>query len=543
MKNYEEMAAEAIRRRDIYLQQRCGRIKKAVLILTVLLLFTVVGTATVMIGLNTKDAPKKPPKLTYTVGSGTDSTSDTENSEREDFTTETVDTSDTTETDVTDTTEKSEVSDTESEPIHEIPNDEPTELQTTEPTEEPTEAPTEVPTEKQTDEPTEPSESETEPVVTEPKPSGPAPLGSLKPSIYYPETTQTDDVTDEPTLPTETSETEYDTTIDTPEISKAPDDEGTDVEVDDPEEYYELSFIPQFIIENAGVFDINGKILPDEIPTCIAKGTEFDLREYLVYLTDYLGATCDESMLNSVDFGDKVSLTYYLNDEFRTSFDAFRIEIPEYPIPAVRSYRYYISMRANNVELNGSEIYTFDEVFDYATSLPHFKIALSYAGITDGEYDVHKTFTRGENGSYNYDFTFIPKTDDPVESFLYRNSKYVRIAGNVGLGEEYSGVYFEADNTVFEVEKNWEYTQYSEIREAFLTELEKYGVREYCEENMICYLTNSNSNKVYIKPYFKFRVAFTDEEGNIIYCQPEVVKKNKYGYTKCYHIGEVEIIR
>jgi hypothetical protein len=57
------------------------------------------------------------------------------------------------------------------------------------------------------------------------------------------------------------------------------------------------------------------------------------------------------------------------------------------------------------------------------------------------------------------------------------------------------------------------------------------------------YLTNSNSNKVYIKPYFKFRVAFTDEEGNIIYCQPEVEKKNKYGYTKCYHIGEVEIIR
>jgi len=62
MKNYEEMAAEAIRRRDIYLQQRCGRIKKAALILTVLLLFTVVGTASVMIGLNTKDAPKKPPR-------------------------------------------------------------------------------------------------------------------------------------------------------------------------------------------------------------------------------------------------------------------------------------------------------------------------------------------------------------------------------------------------------------------------------------------------------------------------------------------------
>lgn len=581
MKSYREMAEEAIRRRDKYVVLRRKRIKKALVALTAFAVFTVVGVASVLIGVERMDSPNKPPEVSVGLNSDSDGKSNGSATGSEDRSTISPDPTETSaDTDVSDT-ESESVSETTTEAIDNInppPNNDPPDNNERAESTVPDSAPKPPKDTENSISISSTSDSEpTTPIVTEengttedvPKPPEtedgsypPILVGTLKPSIYYPETEETSSVTpDDPPItppsytgttpqapPDEMTPGATEDTADNNdppglEIPSAPGDPGD--ENDKPEEYYELQFVTRYIRENTEVidiFDINGKVLPEKMSTYLVKGGEFDLREYLIYLTDSLGATCGESMLNSADFGDKESLTYYLNDEFRTSFNAFRIEIPEYPIPAVRSYRYYISMMANNVELNGSEIYTFDEVFDYATSLPHFKIALSYAGITDGEYDVYKTFTGGENGNYHYSFTFIPKTDDPVESFLYRNSKYVRIAGNVGLGEEYGGVYFEASNSAFEVEKNWEYTPYSEVREAFLTELEKFGVREYCEDNMVCYLIDSNSGSAYIKPIFRFYIKFTDTDGNLVYCEPGVIR-HRNGYTRYYDIGEQTIIR
>ena len=76
MMSYEESAAEIRKRRDAIIQNKKNKIKKAITVLSVVLLFTVVGGASIFIGLDRKETPNKPPKLTELPGTNVQSTED-----------------------------------------------------------------------------------------------------------------------------------------------------------------------------------------------------------------------------------------------------------------------------------------------------------------------------------------------------------------------------------------------------------------------------------------------------------------------------------
>lgn len=76
MMSYEESAAEIRKRHDAIIQNKKNKIKKAITVLSVVLLFTVVGGASIFIGLDRKETPNKPPKLTELPGTNVQSTED-----------------------------------------------------------------------------------------------------------------------------------------------------------------------------------------------------------------------------------------------------------------------------------------------------------------------------------------------------------------------------------------------------------------------------------------------------------------------------------
>jgi len=499
MKNYEEMAAEAIRRRDIYLQQRCGRIKKAALILTVLLLFTVVGTASVMIGLNTKDAPKKPPKVTYTVGSGTDSTSDTENSEREDFTTETVDTSDTTETDVTDTTEKSEVSDTESEPIPEIPNDEPTELQTTEPTEEPIEAPTEVPSE-------EPTELQTSVLTEEP---------TERP------TTSEDD---EPHSGTEegSSTSEIDVPVDKDPVPPAHSPDTPEDPIDGPSQgglkYYKNSMdygLFVYYFDDSFFLDDPSQI-PAELSGYNPSQSFYTDTSWVQRFKEYLKLVYGNGFYPNNFSADNTVYESYDENVMQGNIQT----VQKHPIRFNReSHAINMYLKVNGYGEVDRMLY--DDVILFIGQIDHYKAALKFLGINDPVVKVteycYRTYGEDKD-SYRYYVSVCDRSD--ISNYLDPSARKGSISFSFSVlsGEKvmhtHMAVMFPFDMEELMKKKVFPY------EDAVAHVLSKYDYGndfEYVKENLKCIARIERSALQTMYPAYEFYIKYSDSNGNAYY--------------------------
>ncbi len=540
MMNSRDIVDEIIKRKDIYIKNRNKKIKKALTVMSVVLLFTVIGGASVMIGVQRKDTPTKPPKVTLCTGDTTE--------EKETGTTETTDSSSES-INGESSEDKSEVSDTESE----VPTEESSEVQTSEPTEIPTEEPTEIPTPEITEEPTEvPTEPKpTEPKPTEPKPTEPEPTEPepTEPKPTEPEPTEPEPTEPEPTDPPVTDSCESFPPVTDPteglvQIGKLeskpfypkvnPDyyypPSGGGMSFDsfeggDPTVEYQLGY--------EGLFYGNGEpvkysffaddyyfITSDNMPTTVTNYSilgKFLQDEKLCVerlVKEYYG-------LESKYAIDRIYSGSYIpqNDAYGTEFIVNFKQQGE--IGGINTFmtRAYVTLK--DTETHRRCDFTYDEIYEYITSLPHFRALLAYSGID--EFTVERKYERYSDDRYHYEFIFIPKTDDYSTACLYRETKYVMVTGDIvppGTAEpSKANVNFCAADLPWEVYKTIDLRTFEEAFEDVAAKFEEFGVREYFEKNFVCVMD-------YERTDLQFYLKFLDENGEIVYCE-----MRKYGYT------------
>lgn len=525
--NSRDIVDEIIKRKDIYIKNRNKKIKKAFTVMSVVLLFTVIGGASVMIEVQRKDAPTKPPKVTFVVGDTTE--------EKETGTTDTADSSSASINDES-SEDKSEVSDTESE----VPTEEPTEILPTEPTEVPTEEPTEIPTPEITEDPTEVS---TEPKPTEPKPTEPKPT---EPKPTEPKPTEPEPTDTRETTPTESFPPVIDPTEGLVQIGKLdskpfypkvdPDyyyppsgggiyeEEGFDSFEGDPTVEYQLGY--------EGLFYGNGEpvkysffaddyyfITSDNMPTTV---TNYSILGKL--LQDE--KLCVERLVKAyygtenTHASDSIYSGFYVpeDDAYGTEFIVDFKQQGE--IGGINTFmtRAYVTLK--DTETHRRCDFTYDEIYEYITSLPHFRALLAYSGID--EFTVERKYERYSDDRYHYEFIFIPKTDDYSTAQLYKKTKYVMVTGDIvppGAAEpSKANVNFCAADLPWEVYKTIDLKTFEEAFEVVAAEFEEFGVREYFEKNFVCVMD-------YERAVLQFYLKFLDENGEIVYCEMW-----KYGY-------------
>ncbi len=344
---------------------------------------------------------------------------------------------------------------------------------------------------------------ETEPVQTEQKYTGPVPLGSLVTSVYYPET---ESESEADTEPAETNRTDGGDSV------QGSTNSGSITGYFTEPSSYRLSFWPrEFTFDGGDAFFIESNEIPDKFPVYVVGDLPYlpSIVPYVKLLAEKLYGS---SVTDSID-----TYIYDSGDEYGTTIRVYTdtIRVDEYNDSDVKVTPTLILKNAETVRRGD---FTYDEIYEYVTSLPHLEVMLSYVGLED--YMVEKTFIRTSDTNYGYKFVFIPKTDDPVEALVYRASKYVEISGYIGNYEYESNLYvcYSGTNTPYVTYESVDTLSYNEAYEKVMTVAEKYGVRDYFEHNMICVVSSDSGGT--LRPYYYFYIAFTDENGNVVYCEP-----------------------
>lgn len=501
MKDYKEVAKTVLAERDSYLLKRSGFVKRMTAFISVFFVCVIVGGGALMVGLNRKDAPNKPPKVTNGIG---DMTRDT-------VSTNTTDKDNITDTDTEGNSDNTVESDTESEPVSESetesvtqthtpePTEEPTEVQTPEPTEEPTEVQTPEPTEEPTTVPTEAPTTQTEPVTTEPKPIEPPEItpdptegllqvGKLEAKDYY--------TGNSPTYNPPSGDGYGFESWEDPILYYKP---GFERYNGNPIEY--TIFADDYYFINADNYptrlknySVSGKYWEDERP-CVERLTE-----------SYFGAENAQAvdLLLSEDYIPEV-------DEYGTRFRIGRsvVRIRD----GVETYETAAYATLTKTEAHMRCDFTYDEIYEYVISLPHFRAMLAYADI--GEYTVERIYKRYSNDHYCYEFVFIPKTDDALTAMLYRKSRSVTVSGQILPHEaeqnNSADILFIATDVPYTEGKSYSIKDFDTAFEITAKNFEKFGMREYFVKNYVCFM-DKNGTK------FWFYLKFVNENGEVVYC-------------------------
>ena len=484
MMNSRDIVEEILKRKETYIRKRREKVKKTLAVMTVILLFTVIGGTSFMISVHKKEAPSKVPKITMGVGETTnDDTSYTEN---------------------TTDTESSVNSDTESKPQ----SDTETDVKTHGPTETSTEEPTEPkPTEPK---PTEPKPTEpqpTEPPVTDPDPTeGLVDIGKLESQTYYPKINF-------PSGSGGGGEMGFDSWEDEPTVSYELIYKTISNKSDYPIEYTFIADDYYFINAvnlplSLNELSIKGKYLAEERP-CIERLVEAYCGVADEQITDQLFNVVDEQITNMNFIGYFAPEKDPYGTEFRVKFHVARIKNGE------NTYETTAYATLTNTTTHVRDDFTYDEIYEYVISLPHFKAMLDYAGIE--EYIVERKYERYADDRYYYEFIFIPKTDDVSLMQLYRKSKFVKVHGEI-LSAEYgqpqeADIQFTASDVPYSMRETYKNTKdFYSLYEDAAKEFEAFGVRDYFEKNYVCVLSDDGMN-------LDFYLKFTNGNGDIVLCK------------------------
>lgn len=261
------------------------------------------------------------------------------------------------------------------------------------------------------------------------------------------------------------------------------------------------------IFEDDDVFFIDSEDIPDKFPIYSAETLPYNPSRipYVKFLAEKLFGS---SVAETIDSSSYLHVTEDTITRINVGFDILdEVNNGVQIIPKI-DYR--------NPGIYKSDDLSVNDVFDYVISLPHFNAIMSYAEL--GDYMVLKKCSKVDHSDV-YRFTLIPKTDDPIEAMVYRSLNYVSIL--VVLGDTASDSYidFSATNTPYDIEEYVEPLGFTDAYENVMAVAEKYGVREYFEDNIICRLNTSYSSGQII-PSYAFYVAFADENGDKVYYLP-----------------------
>lgn len=378
----------------------------------------------------------------------------------------------------------------------------------------------------QTD-PPETTAVQTEPAVTEPVRTGPVPFGSLQSSVWYPETEdtpQTEPATEE-TKQTDESDVQYDGVQDSPTVSFPSSDKSSI----DPSSYV-LGFIERaHTFDDKECFYVGSDDIPSPFPVYVPDMNGYD-ENYVSHVKKLIemlyGAREAEGFINGGYSAKDGYDTYICANTvgWKGASESFNTVKP--------------LITLSKTALDGATEITADGVQSYVKSLPHFKAMCSYANI---ESCVAERNVFSYSGIDVYEFVFIPETDSVVEAAFYKCSKYVRAYVRIKWTESGpdSTIELSATNFPCVIGEYVDAVGYAEAYERVMSTAEKYGVREYFEDNIICRLTHVGENM--FRPYYRFYVAFTDDDGNVAYYEPEECGLDENGraiqYTPFGHIS------
>lgn len=513
MMSYEESAAEIRKRRDAIIQNKKNKIKKAITVLSVVLLFTVVGGASIFIGLDRKETPNKPPKVTVALitngeAESSDGTSDLTDTDGDSASSESV-----TESDPEPTDSESE---TGSEP------------ETTEREPKPTkpEIPTETPTEIDPITPDKtPEDESTEDTITAPPPPTTDPDGAH----YEDFSTSSDESGEsgEPNVVPPNVDGDDEIIIDPPE----------DVKVKYTESYSYLN--NTYYFEGTDIFYDGVSPLPLKIQrsqrfgNSIVSGVDSFIQKK--YIKDYVARL----------YGDE-----YDYDNFRDtlgghgSFEVYYTTNDPYVTEREIGYLFGgIEFDLNISAVDGFFNLKSDEVFDYVKNMKYYQAAIEYLDIEEPFIEINEV---RRNQTHSFNIRVYEREDylgtsrkNGVKGYIevelnfddYEDDSKDKVTANYHIDLPYYLVALRESSIVsYDIAKNQALSKF-DLGDDF----------EYINENLKCVFhyavngfngykynyafyveyTDSNGSK-----YYKFldRVSMFDEENayDVPYVEPEI---------------------
>jgi len=486
MMSYEESAAEIRKRRDAIIQNKKNKIKKAITVLSVVLLFTVVGGASIFIGLDRKDAPQKPPKVTVALitngeAESSEGTSDLTDKDGDSASSESVTESDPEPTDSESET-GSEPETTEREPKPTKP-------------ENPTETPTEI--DPITSDKT-PEDESTEDTITAPPPPTTDPDGA-----HYEDFSTSSGETDDPNVVPPSVDGDDEIIIDPPEDVKAKYTES-------------FSYLNNtYYFEGTDIFYDGVSPLPLKIQrsqrfgNSIVSGVDSYIQKK--YIKDYVARL----------YGDE-----YDYDNFRDtlgghgSFEVYYTTNDPYVTEREIGYLFGgIEFDLNISAVDGFFNLKSDEVFDYVKNMKYYQAAIEYLDIEEPFIEISEV-RRNQTHSFNIrvyereDYLGISSKNGAkgyIEVELnfddYEDDSKDKVTANYHIELPYYLVALRESSIVpYDIAKNQVLTKY-DFGDDF----------EYVKDNLKCIIHYAVNGFYGYKYNYAFYVEYTDSNGSKYY--------------------------
>ncbi|MBQ6788832.1 MAG: hypothetical protein IJO81_01445 [Clostridia bacterium] len=547
MKTYIELAEEALRQRDAYIINRKKTIKKAVLSVSLVLVFAVFGGGA-FIGISHLNAPETPPSVT-TESESTEAPTETFADTAEPAESDTV-------TDTADLTEPTGSTEDTSDPAESSesgPTEQPTEEYTAPPTDTYTDTQTDAP--RETDVPAEinTAESQTEPQHTEAEPP------ATEADTDATESEETDDTPDD--TPDDTCETTKpngnDNTNPDPgtNTNTPPATNDKDEKPKEPSELWQTETHPAVgtpvfwgsvpdVLKPPTDFGPGYTEAPSvylKIPSKVYYSTEFDypdffflkdgtgpskLPNYCVDTANSLTAKEQTDRFIELLYGENVpfmgEFTYTKNEVVYSTWDDAVVEsgLGKFIAADSDSGRIYFTIDMANPETvgGGYRDMTRTEAFEYISQSAYYKAAAELLGLSDPMVmtETHRYYS---GNLYEYRFTVMESADD-LETALYNYASAnleieMRYYPDYGVVRAYFVINYPMALTQ---SGNSEFYSYEEQIEMLKAAFKKHGYSpSYAEHVLITFQRGRN-----IRPYLRYHLGYDDEDGVVRYVEIEV---------------------